>query len=235
MDFARNTEGVGMGWDARMARLWIALVLAFAAAPAYADENTEPGRPALKEWTILVFLNGHNDLDSYGAMNVNAMERVGSSPGVNIVVQWASLDFSTTKRILVQKDNDEANVTSPMVHDPGLQDMGDYRSLVNFVRWAKENYPAKHYFIDVWNHGSGWHKRFPGASRAPDKDISFDDRFDSHITTKELGQAMAEIKTVLGQKVDIYGSDACLMAMAEVAGEMVDSVRVFIGAEETRQ
>ena len=108
-----------MGWDARMARLWIALVLAFAAAPAYADENTEPGRPALKEWTILVFLNGHNDLDSYGAMNVNAMERVGSSPGVNIVVQWASLDFSTTKRILVQKDNDEANVTSPMEHDPG--------------------------------------------------------------------------------------------------------------------
>lgn len=221
-----------MKLDAQLIRLWIALVLGAWAAPAFADVTTTATPPPVKEWTILVFLNGHNDLDQFGEMNINSMERVGSSPDVNVVVQWASMGFSTTKRILVQKDTDSYRVTSPMVNDPGLVDMGDYRSLVEFVRWAKVNYPAKHYFIDVWNHGSGWHKRFGYLQGPADKDISLDDRFNTKITTKELGIAMREAKAILGQKVDIYGSDACLMAMAEVAGEMDDSVKLFIGAEE---
>ena len=35
-------------------------------------------------------------------------------------------------------------------------DMGDYRQVVNFVRWAKVNYPAKRYMLIIENHGDGW-------------------------------------------------------------------------------
>ncbi|MGZ3713420.1 MAG: clostripain-related cysteine peptidase [Bdellovibrionota bacterium] len=186
----------------------------------------------VKDWTLLVYLNGHNNLDEYGASNIKQMERVGSTDKVNVVVQWASMASPVTKRIYVTKSTNPNAVTSPSVEELSPVDMGNSQSLVEFVRWAKERYPARHYFIDVWNHGSGWH-RISSEGVVHQSDISFDERFGTHITTQQLGAAIQTISTELGQKVDVYGSDACMMAMAEVAGEMKHSVEVFAGAEET--
>jgi len=44
---------------------------------------------------------------------------------------------------------------------------------------------------------------------------------------------MGEIKQYIGHNVDIYGSDACLMQMIEVATEMKSSVDYFVGSQET--
>lgn len=198
-------------------------------------------KPTIKEWTFLVFLNGNNNLDPYGAKNINQMEAVGSSPDVNIVVQWASLENRKTQRVYVQKDNDPSTVTSPIVEDMGARvDMGDWRTLVDFVKWAKEKYPAKHYFIDLWDHGSGWHLQnmLLGGNVAARTtpvgitDISFDDNTGNKITTKQLGTALQEISKIIGHKVDILASDACLMAMAELGSEMKDSVQIMAGSEE---
>jgi hypothetical protein len=43
---------------------------------------------------------------------------------------------------------------------------------------------------------------------------------------------MSEAAKIIGQPIDIYGSDACLMAMAEVASEMKDSVSYFVGSQD---
>src|SRR4051794_10768774 len=99
---------------------------------AYASEG-------LKEWTFLVYLNGHNNLDSFGALNINQMEQVGSSQDLNVLVQWASESNSNTKRLLVKKDNDTHAVSSPTIQDMGKVDMGDWRSLVDFVQWGVTN------------------------------------------------------------------------------------------------
>lgn len=189
-----------------------------------------------KDWTVMVFLNGHNNLDPYGTEDLNEMENVGSSDKVNVVVQWASTR-ANTKRLLVQKDMDEYNVTSPVVQDMGGRvDMGDYKELVKFVNWAVQNYPAKKYFVDVWNHGSGWHRmqlqaKARGVEISP-TDISWDDYTNNFITTEQLGTAMSEIATNLGRKVDIYGSDACLMSMFEVGGEIAASADVMVGSQD---
>ncbi len=189
----------------------------------------------LKEWSYFIFLNGHNNLDSYGSKNIIDMEKVGSTDQVNIVVQWASMAASTTKRLYIKKSNNPKKVMSPTVNNPGLVDMGDYHSLVDFVTWAAKNYPAKHYFVSVWDHGGGWHQAFinNNGARIKPYDISWDDRSGHFITTQQLGEAMTDISKILGQKVDVYGSDACLMAMAEVASEMNTSVNYFVGSEET--
>jgi hypothetical protein len=163
------------------------------------------------------------------------METVGSNANLNILVQWASSQNGGTKRLLVQKDNNPDAVTSPTLQDLGKVDMGDWRNVVEFVRWAQANHPAKHYFINVWDHGSGWHMMSANTrgNQIHLNDISWDEETGNHISTEQLGQAMAESAKVLGHKVDIYGSDACLMAMAEVAHEMSDSVSYFVGSEET--
>ncbi|MCC6278890.1 MAG: hypothetical protein IT289_13335 [Oligoflexia bacterium] len=193
-----------------------------------------------KEWTFLTFLNGFNNLDRFGYKDMNEMEAVGSTDRINVVVQWASLRSRDVRRILVQKDQDKVNVTSPVVENLGRIDMGDPKELLAFIKWGVKNYPAKRYFVNVWNHGSGWHDVKGGGGRAgfevkaPQStlDISFDDFTGSSIDTKELAQVMRESAKVMGQKVDIYGSDACLMAMAEIATEMMDSVQVFLGSQE---
>jgi len=195
--------------------------------------NSHARNQAEKEWTLLVFLNGHNNLDRFGTEDLNEMEKVGSSDQVNVVVQWASLKASTTKRVYVEKDNSN-EVTSPVVEDLPRVDMGDYEELVEFIKWGVNNYPAKKYFVDVWNHGSGWRNLF---NRSRDNgfvinDISWDDISGNSITTKQLGEALKQAADYIGKPVDIYGSDACLMGMIEVANEMKSAVDVYLGSQD---
>ncbi len=182
----------------------------------------------IKEWTFLLFINGHNNLDTYGAFNINQMEEVGSNSNLNMVVQWASLQNGDTRRLLVEKD-DDPRVTSPILESMPAVDMGDYQNLIEFVRWGVKNFPARKYMIAVWNHGNGWHLMNAGFQV---RDISNDDLTGNRITTEQLGMAMEEAAKIIGHKVDIYGSDACLMAMAEIAGEMKDSVSYFVGSQD---
>lgn len=204
--------------------LALSLTVVTAKAAPRADE---------KEWTFLLFLNGHNSLASYSDMNLKDMEKVGSTDQVNLVVEWGKSEVAETKRLLVQKSTDPSQVTSPVIESQQNVDMGDYKELVNFVKWGVDHYPAKHYFVAVWNHGNGWHFQEMNKPSLGINDISFDDNSGNHITTEQLGQAMGEIKQYIGRNVDIYGSDACLMQMVEVAAEMKDSVNYFVGSEET--
>lgn len=215
----------GLNWTARllMAAAFV-LVLVLFTQPVRAFDNK-----AQKEWTFLLFLNGHNNLDSFGEYNINQMEEVGSTDQLNMVVQWASLENGQTRRLLVQKDNDKNTVTSPAVESLAPVDMGDYKQLIEFIRWGVQNYPAKKYMIAVWNHGNGWYRLNQGQTP---RDISYDDLTGNQITTEQLGLAMAEAAKIIGHKVDIYGSDACLMAMGEVAAEMKNSVSYMVASQE---
>jgi hypothetical protein len=196
-----------------------------AVSPSQADSKQK------KPWTFLVYLNAFNNLDRFGFSDLNEMEQIGSTEKVNVVVQWASYSQRDVRRLLVQKDADPRTVTSPVLQNLGKIDMGDYRTLEEFVRWGKETYPAEQYFVAVWNHGSGWHRTRMNGDVVGPRDISWDDFSDNSITTEQLGLAMNNIKEILGQKVDIYGSDACLMSMAEVAGEMKNAVNVSVGSQ----
>lgn len=215
----------------------LAAALTFASGGiARADEGGQPAPQPEREWTFLVFLNGHNNLDSFGLPNVRDMEKVGSTEKVNVVVQWASMRFSKTKRIFVNKQTNSGSsqLASTVVEELPTVDMGDYRKLVEFIKWGVQKYPAKRYFVNVWNHGGGWHVNPNAMTRAilHPTDISWDDRTGNVITTEQLGQAMAEVSQFLGRKLDLYGSDACLMAMAEVAAEMSNSVEASVGSQD---
>lgn len=182
----------------------------------------------MKEWTFLVFINGHNNLSSFADMNIKDMEKTGSSDKVNLVVEWGSQSSKMTKRLLVKKSTNPNKVTSPSVMEMPNHDMGDYRNLINFIDWGVKTYPAKRYFVAVWNHGSGWHR----TGKLSARDISFDDNTGNFISTEQLGVAMQEAAKIIGHNVDIYGSDACLMQMVEVAGEFKGSVDIMVGSQE---
>jgi Clostripain family len=209
----------------------MAALFFFLATTTFAIGNVTGQVPAAeKEWTFLVFINGHNNLSPFADQNIIDMEKVGSTKDLNVVVEWGSESTTKTKRMYIQKSTDSTKVTSPSVMEMENHDMGDYKNLIDFVNWGAANYPAKHYFVSVWNHGSGWHRSIVNIKPM---DISFDDASGNHITTEQLGTAISEIKKTLGHNLEIYGSDACLMQMIEVAGEMKGDVDYFVGSQET--
>ena len=202
------------------------------AVPAAADEpgkSRPPGSPA--EWTVMVFLNGKNDLEKFALRDINEMEMVGSSDKVNIVVEAGRIagydssegDWKGVRRYLITRDSDTGEVGSRMLRDMGMADMGDYRSLAAFGKWAKAAYPARKYMLIVWNHGTGWDKSLALGSI---KGISYDDESGSHINTPQLGMALRELGGV-----DVYVSDACLMQMPEVAYEIRNYAEYIVGSE----
>ncbi len=186
-----------------------------------------------KEWTMLVFLNGHNNLDPFGDLNVNQMEQYGSTDQINFVVQRASTASRDTKRLYITRGQNPNVVESQVVESLPRVDMGDYKNLIDFVFWGMQHYPAKKYFVAVWNHGSGWHTSVTnGIGQSPTADISFDDYTGNKITTTELGYAMNYVAFYTGQKIELYGSDACLMQMVEIANEMKWGVNYVVASQE---
>ena len=191
-----------------------------------------PKAPA--EWTIMVFSSAKNDLEPYLLKDLNEMEMIGSNAKMNIVAEVGRIDgydatdgdWKGVRRYLITKDNDTAKMGSKMLQDMGMSDMGDYKTLAAFGKWAKAAYPAKKYMLIVSNHGSGWEK----GARGPlvSKGISYDEQSGNHINTPQLGLALKEIG-----KIDVFGTDACLMQMAEVVYEIKDSVDYIVGSEET--
>ncbi len=185
------------------------------------------------EWTIMVFGNGKNDLEPYLLKDMNEMEKIGSTEKVNIVVEAGRIDgydesdgdWKGVRRYLIAKDTDTEKVNSPVLADLGEVDMGSYQSVIDFAKWAKKAYPAKHYMLILWNHGAGWTK---DGKRIITKGISYDEQSGNHINTPQMGQIMK----ALG-KTDVIGTDACLMQMAEVNYEFKDSVDYIVASEET--
>jgi hypothetical protein len=167
------------------------------------------------------------------------MEKLGSTDKVNVVVEVGRMngqsdgdfhgdgDWTGCRRYLVQKtDKPGAGISSPILQTIPDCDMGDYNHAIDFGKWAMQNYPAQHYMYVLWNHGGGWFKTTPGFTNT--KVIAYDDQTKHVISTPQ----MAKILKALGH-VDVYGSDACLMQMAEVAFEIRGLTDFIVGSEKT--
>jgi len=205
----------------------LALFLSLFCIPSTVLSFSVNGAKLPAEWTLLVYVNADNNLHEAGLNDLEEMESIGSTPSVNILVQFDGKHKNDTRRYYVGKgDSVEVEDFSEL---GGEVDMGDSVSLVDFIIWGIENYPAKKYFVDVWNHGNGAlnSAKFKNYVKA----ISFDETSGTYISTPELGIVFETVKDLLGRKIDVYGSDACLMAMLEVAYELKDNVDYVIGSQ----
>ena len=199
------------------------------------------------EWTVMVYLDADNNLESAGINDINEMEMVGSSSDVNIVVQVDRIpysvlaannegylddisnnDWTTTRRYYITQDFDSIQINSLLISDLGELNMGDPQTLIDFASWTVANYPAKKYLLVIWNHGGGFKSLTYNA-----KDIAWDDTSGGdRITMPELEYAISAISAQMGKNIDIVGMDACLMAMTEVAYQIKDYADILVASEE---
>ncbi|MBA7578999.1 Clostripain [subsurface metagenome] len=195
-----------------------------------------PPIPNLPEWTVMVYLDADNNLESAGIDDINEMEMVGSTSDVNIVVQvdripgydTSNNNWTNTRRYYITQDLDPYVINSQLIDDLSEQNMGSTQTLINFADWAVNNYPAQKYLLVIWNHGGGF--RSTGLT----KDIAWDDTNNSDkITMPELEYALSAISTIMGKNIDIVGMDACFMAMTEVAYQIKDHADILVTSEES--
>ena len=110
--------------------------------------------PRKKQWTVMVYLSGDNNLDSCGVADLGEMKKVGSSDQVNVIAEFDRRGTArTTKRFYLRNGT---TLAKDAVADLGETNMGDPAVLTSFLDWGFKNYPAHHYLVVVWNHGNGW-------------------------------------------------------------------------------
>ncbi|MCD6232546.1 T9SS type A sorting domain-containing protein [Candidatus Aerophobetes bacterium] len=181
----------------------VVILIIFSASLAYSAD----------EWTIMVYIDGDNDLEDAAWDDLEEMETVGSISGVNVVVQlddWQN-DTETWRYLISGADMgaDKPYYSDDIVQFLSEQNMADPVVLKDFINWAISNYPAQKYMLVLWNHGDGWRKRLPSSPRG----VIWDDTSDDFLTMAELLQALNGVN----QKINIVSFDACLMGMVEVA------------------
>jgi hypothetical protein len=220
---------------------------------------------ARKEWSMFTFMAGDNNLSQDGLKDVTEMEKAGSSPTTNIIAEMDADagDFEGSIRWeITQKDSRTNTGPRKVMGRISEADSGDPKTLKNFLKWAKDLYPAQKYLVVLWNHGSGFRYRgwrvgagnsiyprpaigMPGLRNQlfvhspllkrqinAARNILSDDMTRNSVDMIELGKALRESGFYGSNKIDVLGFDACLMNMLEVAFEMSNYAKNIVGSEE---
>lgn len=211
------------------------------AAPAAAQKAAAKKKVA--DWTVMVYLNGNSNLAFDNLRIVNQMEETGSTDNVQMVVHMTrrtdqlrpSAPYQQTKsglivpshklltpdevnggtvRYHVLKDESKKVVSSLPLYAEG--DPGEYTTLLNFIKWSKQAYPAKHYMLMLYGHGAG----FMGTGY-------------SDAAGGGAGMKLNELELALkaGGGVDIFFLYSCLMQMAEVSQSLDGAAKLVMGSE----
>ena len=112
-----------------------------------------PRTDAESEWTWMVYLAGDNNLENYSTKDLLEMKRTGSTAVVNLVAQVDRMSDKGTRRYHLTNEGDLQKDIVELLPETNC---GDPQVLLDFIFWAIEKYPAKHYALILWNHGSGW-------------------------------------------------------------------------------
>ena len=109
-----------------------------------------------KEWTIILYISADNDLKNFAIRNIKQMAQIGSNEHLNIAVHLDTKlkgNKKVTRRYYIEKNK----ILHVNANDQNSQkmDSGNPETLISCCKWAIENFPAKHYGLILWNHGTG--------------------------------------------------------------------------------
>lgn len=177
-----------------------------------------------KEWTVLVYLDGDNNLEIYGEMNIEWLMTTGSTDNVNYVVLYDK--YSDVANLLYIENGKVTEVGADYGY-PKEVNMGDPAVLREFVEIGVRDFPAKKYMVDLWDHGGGWRGICWDDTTMEETGVS------DCITMVELREAFAGAYETTKRVIDIVAFDACLMAMPEVSYQLRDYASYVVFSEET--
>jgi len=187
-----------------------------------------------REWTVMVYLAGDNNLAVAGVQDIDEMEAAGADDRVAVAVQAEFSpshlqragcnspacinrpNWDTFRFAVGATGNSRRGPDGPTV-DIGNRDMTRAAELRDFVQWAKATYPARRYALVLWNHGGGYTGLIEDVTTAGSRLMSLDD-----------------VRTALTEAggVDLLDFDMCLMAGYETLAKLAGVAGVVKFSEE---
>ena len=170
--------------------------------------------------TLLVYMMGTNLESDYGAAtdNIAEMQSVAPSDRVNVVLTTGAArkdGWRTVQRKRVRGPQID------LLDDLGAVDMGNPRTLEEFVSWGMKTYPAERTLLVLWDHGGG-----------PNRGIGADPFTRNALSLDGMRDALAQVTREAGKKLALIGFDACLMGSAEVAQALAPYADYMIASQE---
>jgi hypothetical protein len=192
-----------------------------------------------KQWTLLIYANGNNELEPEMWQAKLDAEKTGSSHDVDAIMQIgredrqlirilrpmdilpdASERWVGVRRYYIKKNQ------SDLINDLGSINMAHPRSLYDFIKWGTENYPARHYMLILGGHAL----QFVGMMTDYSQNIPY------IMGIPEMVKALNLLKKDTGKNIDLLVLDTCHMNSVEVIYELgqdedhaVQNVITFIG------
>ena len=200
--------------------------------------------PSDQTWTIMLYQDADDKvLEEDIFLDLNEAERIGSSENVQIVAQLDRYtggfsgdgNWSTARRYFITRDNNLQTISSELIEDLGEVNMADGQTLVDFVTWAANEYPADKYVLIMSDHGIGW----PGGWTDPDPVVPTDRSLPitaalgNDLYLMEIDQALADIRAQTNiDQFELIGMDACLMGGVEIFSALAPHARYAVASQE---
>ncbi len=169
--------------------LFFIAVELFTGCPALAPNNN-PGSSSSSRildfssntnaWTIMVYMDGNNNLAPDALVNFNEMEAGLTNTNIYVVVLFAlspnyGMPWSGARLYHVNYDPNglDSNIRSTRLvgtingiylsqNNYTNLDMADPKTLSSFVDFSKSQFPASNYMLILWDHGGGWRNDIEG-------------------------------------------------------------------------
>jgi hypothetical protein len=208
-----------------------------------AGQDVTPGQT----WTVMIYGDADDKiLEQDIFVDINEAERVGSTDRVKIVAQLDRYkggfngdgNWTSTRRYLITQDDNLNRIGSEVLGE-GELNMSAGETLVDFVTWAAENYPADKYVLILSDHGMGWPGGWsdpdPGQQRQEvDRRIPLHQSLGDELYLNEIDAALATARQQAGiERFEIVGMDACLMGHVEVMEALAPHAKYAVFSQET--
>ena len=178
----------------------------------------------MNKWTIFCYFCGSNlEDDYYASDDLEEMIEATSGTDLRYVVMCGGSNVDhdyfkhwATYRILIE----DGKVYK--VGDPTLRDMGDPRTLSDFLVWGLTEFPSERSGLVIWDHGAG---AIGGCC--------YDDLYDfDNLTLPEMSHAFDKAAQVSDRKFDFVAYDCCEMASLELACILEEHADYLVASQE---
>ena len=186
------------------------------------EGNPQTDNSEKENHTLLIYMCGSDLESSRGYASNNIEEILGAEipKNTNVILQtggsenWHTTGISAEHIGRYEIKNGQLTQLSVLPQS----NMGDDETLLSFLTFAKENYPAENTSLILWDHGSG----SVGG-------VCFDENYGlDALTLNELDSALS----MSDIEFEFVGFDACLMATYDMACVLEPYANYMIASEE---
>ena len=169
-----------------------------------------------REWTILVYAAGNNDLNSYISKQFKALTHSEIPQNVKVIIQvsrpskslcaenYLNQELKGTWRYII-RDN-----KAQIIDYLGTLNMAKPYTLFDFLMWGSKSYPSNNLMVILSGHGAG----IVGV---------LEENFDNGLSImgiRGLAEALSNFNKITKKEIDILIFDTCYMNSIEILYEI---------------